>query len=316
MTDLLIKFHRLFYEPNNKYAYKKNNVLLWLLTNLMFRFAETLLNYWVRFKYIMGFYTMPNKNHIQEGLVVSLTSFPSRINIVWMTIDSIFRQTLQPECVNLYLSKMQFPKQFEDLPDNLLKMQSMGLNIIFVEDDLKPHKKYYYAFNEYSDKCIVTIDDDIYYRSDLLKHLWTLHLKFPHCVVANQGVVFYNISDSYSSWRISDNARMKPLHNAVAIGCGGILYPCSLLKNNEIYDKKLIKELSLSTDDLWLKVHELKNDIKVVIGEYFCISPNIVGSQKKSLSNKNWQNDNQNDINWSNLVDYYELPQLLNHRGM
>lgn len=171
-------------------------------------------------------------------------------------------------------------RQIEDLPDKLRKMQSMGLNIIFVEDDIRPHKKYYYAFQEYSDKYVVTIDDDIYYRSDLLEHLWALHLKFPHCVVANQGTFFNDLKDSYSSWRIYDNVRMKPSHNVVAIGCGGILYPCSLFQNEEIFDKKLIKELSLSTDDLWLKDHEIINDIKVVIGEYFCMSPNIIGSQK------------------------------------
>lgn len=311
MTDFLIWLHRFFYEPNNKHEYKTNNRLLWLMTNVMYRAVELLLYYWVKTRYSIGIKIIPHKSIIEEDLVVSLTSFPDRINIVWMTIDSIIRQTLQPKCINLYLSKMQFPKQLEDLPNKLLKMQSMGLNIIFVEDDLRPHKKYYYAFQEYSDKCVVTIDDDVYYRSDLLKHLWALHLKFPNFVVANQGVVFNNISDSYSSWRISDNARMKPLHNAVAIGCGGILYPCSLFKNKEIFNDQLIKELSLSTDDLWLKVHELKNDIKVVIGEYFCMSPNIIGSQKISLSNKNWQNDNQNDTNWRNMVNYYELTNIL-----
>ena len=312
MTDFLIWLHRFFYEPNHKHEYKTNNRLLWFMTNVMFRAVELLLYYWVKTRYSIGIKIIPHKSIIEEDLVVSLTSFPDRINIVWMTIDSIFRQTLNPKCINLYLSKMQFPKLLEDLPDKLLKMQSMGLNIIFVEDDLRPHKKYYYAFQEYTDKCVVTIDDDVYYRSDLLEHLWALHLQFPNFVVANQGVVFNNITDSYSSWRISDNARMKPLHNAVAIGCGGILYPCSLFYNKEIYNDKLIKDLSLSTDDLWLKVHEIKNDIKVVIGEYFCMSPNIIGSQKISLSNKNWQNDNQNDINWTNLVNYYELTNILN----
>lgn len=307
MTDFLIWFHRLFYEPNNRHSYKKNNKFLWLITNILYRLAEYLLNVWVRIKYSLGIYTKPNTDNFQKGLVVSLTSFPARINSVWLTIDSIFRQTMQPESLNLYLSKLQFPNMFVDLPLSLRKMCNRGLNIIFVDDDLRPHKKYYYAFLQYSDKCVVTIDDDIYYRSDMLAHLWQLHTMFPNCVVANQGAMFEDIHDKYSSWRLPDKERLTPSQKSVAIGCGGILYPCKLFKKTDIFDITKIKELSLSTDDLWLKAHELKNNIQVVIGEYFCISPNVIGSQKVTLSQDNWQHNNQNDINWKRLVEYYRL---------
>ena len=55
----------------------------------------------------------------------------------------------------------------------------------------------------------------------------------------------------------------------------------------------------------------IKNDIKVVIGEYFCMSPNLVGSQRISLSENNWKYHNRNDINWQQLVNYFHLNHFL-----
>ena len=39
----------------------------------------------------------------------------------------------------------------------------MGLEIIFVSDELACHNKYYYAFQQYSDDVIITVDDDVIY---------------------------------------------------------------------------------------------------------------------------------------------------------
>lgn len=92
-----------------------------------------------------------------KDLIISLTSYPKRIGYVWMTIETLLRQDVLPEKIILYLSKRQFPKQYDDLPANLLKLQNRGLEIIFVDDDLRSHKKYYYAMTEFPDKCVLTV---------------------------------------------------------------------------------------------------------------------------------------------------------------
>lgn len=52
-------------------------------------------------------------------------------------------------------------------------------------EDIRSHKKFYYAMQEYPDDMIITIDDDVYYRSDTIELLYQTHLKYPQDVCAN-----------------------------------------------------------------------------------------------------------------------------------
>ena len=45
----------------------------------------------------------------KEKIIVSLTSFPGRINEVWICIESLMRQTFKPDAIELWLSLKQFP---------------------------------------------------------------------------------------------------------------------------------------------------------------------------------------------------------------
>lgn len=57
-----------------------------------------------------------------------------------MVIETILSQSIKPDKVILYLSKVQFPRLEEDLPDSLLNMKARGLDIRFVEGDIRSHK--------------------------------------------------------------------------------------------------------------------------------------------------------------------------------
>ena len=66
-----------------------------------------------------------------------------------MVIETILSQSIKPDKVILYLSKVQFPRLEDDLPDSLLHMKASGLDIRFVEGDIRSHKKYYYVMQAY-----------------------------------------------------------------------------------------------------------------------------------------------------------------------
>lgn len=68
-------------------------------------------------------------------------------------------------------------------------------------------------------------------------------------------------------------------------------------------------ELALKADDLWLKAHEILQNIEVVAGEYYCIGPSILGAQKVNLMSTNC--NGENDIQWKNYVNIIELMNLL-----
>src|SRR5690606_33857937 len=79
----------------------------------------------------------------------------------------------------------QFPNQLNDLPQNILDLQSRGLEIKFCEN-IRSHKKYYYSLNLYPKNSVIMFDDDLYYHKDIVKHLIENHKKNPKSIIASR----------------------------------------------------------------------------------------------------------------------------------
>lgn len=60
----------------------------------------------------------PNSN-----VIISLTSYPARIDTIHLTIMTLLNQTMKPRKVMLWLAKEQFPNGGKDLPQKLLKLK-------------------------------------------------------------------------------------------------------------------------------------------------------------------------------------------------
>jgi len=198
-------------------------------------------------------------------LIVSLTSFPARIEFVWMTIHSLMNQTLKPKKIILWLSQEQYQTE-ESIPQSLRALKKRGLEIRFCED-IKPHKKYYHTMQEYPDDIVVTVDDDIFYPENHLEMLWKKHLEYPDAVCCwfahkikfdEQG----NIK-KYKEWESGVSGCTVPTIQIMAVGCGGVLYPPHKL-SERLFSIKDITELCPVTDDIWLKAMEVVNGVKVV----------------------------------------------------
>lgn len=191
--------------------------------------------------------TKPQKEGKYSEIIVSLTSFPARIKSVWIVIECIKRQTLRPKKIILWLSKEQFNDK-RNLPNSLLKLEDEIFQIRFIEGNLRSHKKYYYAFKEYSDNPIVTIDDDTLYSSHLLEELNKESLLNPDCVICNSGHVISR-EKMYTEWD-SVEIRTKDV-NILPIGISGVLYPPHIY-DKHIFDIDAIQKCCFNADDLWL----------------------------------------------------------------
>ncbi len=143
-------------------------------STVLLRLLNKLANIIVPFWYCVTFTPRISQKDIKPKLVVSLTSFPKRICTIHLVIESILRQSLRPNKVLLYLSKEQFGDTVDEsnLPKRLLALQKKGLEIIMVDGDLRSYKKFYYAFKDYPDSLVVTVDDDIIYNTDLIRTLF------------------------------------------------------------------------------------------------------------------------------------------------
>lgn len=196
--------------------------------------------------------TTPSESNDCVPVVVSLTSFPARINKVHIVIESLLRQRVQPEKIILWLSKEQFPKKEADLPKKLLSQQSRGLEIRFVDGDIRSHKKYYYVFREIPDKHILTIDDDLLFPSTFVQDTYAVAKDYPNSVVANFG--------SKISWNTTLNCFEKkyeriPPHstgkNLFFGSGGGTMFPPNKLAQY-LDDISVIMKLCPTADDIYL----------------------------------------------------------------
>ena len=111
---------------------------------------------------------------VPKELIVSMTSHPARINNVALVVETIYKQTRLPDKVILWLGESRFPGKYADLPKELVKLATdKKLDVRWCDDvDLKPHTKYFYAFKEYPDALIITVDDDILYHPKLIENLY------------------------------------------------------------------------------------------------------------------------------------------------
>lgn len=200
-----------------------------------------------------------------EGLIVSLTSFPARINDVWQVIECMKRQTLLPEKIILWLSREQFPSK-NYIPQSLKDREDSLFSIKFVDGDIRSHKKYYYVSKKYPDKLIFLIDDDIYYDTDIISRSIKAFQEYnSRCVVCNYGYQMkFNTNGClpYSKWKLIEE---KKVGKDLFFGSGG----GTLFRPSDFYSDlsniDLAIKLTPIADDIWLNAMALKKDLTKVI---------------------------------------------------
>lgn len=279
-------------KPYWKLVYKINKVLV----NLIFPISQ-------KWKKDYGL-------DADSRIVVSLTSYPARISTVWITVASLLQQTMRPYKLILWLAEEQFPRH--EIPDSLKRLTKRGLEIKFCEDDLKPHKKYYYAIQEYPDYYIITADDDILYPEDHIERLWKGYGKYPDTIICHWSHRIEFDSQGkfipYDDW--PDNGEEEPSFATLAVGCNGILYPPGSLPE-ETFDKNKIMETALDTDDLWLKCMEILNGWKTVnCNHTVLIYFNVLSTRNSGLWKGNTGENRNNDVMWDRFMNLY--PEVKN----
>lgn len=256
-------FDSLYSSINNKYSfldkikyYSVYRFFVRLLSNLV-------IPYYFKISRNNSTYKLGESFKANKRIIVSLTSFPLRIDKVWIVIESILRQECKPDKIILWLSKEQFPT-LDSLPKNLRLLRKRGLEVKLREKDLRSHKKYYYAFKEFPEDTIITIDDDIIYSPKLLKNLLLLSDKNPESICCNHGseilIEGKNIS-SYKDWKhikgeVTNSNRLLP------IGVGGVLYPPNSV-NYRVFNIDVFLEHCFLADDIWLNIMARLNNTNV-----------------------------------------------------
>lgn len=188
-----------------------------------------------------------------EEVIVSMTTYPERLEKVIWTIKSVLNQSVPVDRFILWLAEEQYPEK--KIPDELQEYLQYGLEIKFC-DDIRSHKKYFYTMLENPDAIVITVDDDVIYPEDTVEKLLKMHQKFPDVVICNQGRLIKFFGDEfapYAEWTVNIPRDMNyPSYWILPIGEGGVLYPSNSM-DKEVFNKENIISMAFTADDLWLK---------------------------------------------------------------
>ena len=190
----------------------------------------------------------------QHKIIISFTSHPKRFNLLNTLLKSIKSQTLEIKNIYFFLSEEE-KKQYT--------LNISEINLITVKENLRPHKKYYYAMQLFREYAIITIDDDIFYSPDTFESLFNSYLEYPNVISGRRSrFITYRKNGEfkkYSEWKFQQQYIKNPDFNIFLTGNGGILYPPDILSINK-NDLSLIYE-TLTTDDITLKYFSYRKGI-------------------------------------------------------
>ena len=300
MIDFLDRIYtgvgeRIFFSKTNIYSAQR--FIIRILSNILIP---------ILYQFGKKKYKLSSNNTDSPKHIVSLTSFPYRIKKVWIVIESILRQKHKPDKIIIWLSINQF-ESFGKLPKSLLNQQKRGLEIKFVDEDIKSHKKYYYALKEFPNDFLITIDDDIIYPTTLIGQLIELNKIYPTSICCHRAreIKFEGFRKkvlSYSSWEEIKHFD-GPNYNVFFTSGGGTLFPPSSL-HTEVLNQDIFKKYCFNADDVWLNVMSRLNSTSIVKSEYYSSLLPVVRYKDISLYKTN-QLLGENDKQLKDVNDYY-----------
>ena len=242
-------------------------------------------------------------------VIVSFTTYSKRIHTVHKVIATILKQTVQPDKVILWLSKENFPSGEKVFNEKLIDYSKKYIDIEWVDDDLKSHKKYYYALKKYPNAIIITIDDDLIYEKHMIEKLIQSYLMHPSAISAMRTHLIVQDDKGeiapYSEWKKEYNGLINiPSMQLFATTGAGTLFPPHCF-NKEVYNLEIIKKYCLNADDIWIKFMGILYNVPVVL-----VSKNeklvyIKNTQDIALYKNNIYRG-ENDKQLKNLLNYYQ----------
>lgn len=242
-------------------------------------------------------------------IIASLTTFPARINKVHLVIECLMRQTYDNMRIILWLSKDQFPNEI--ISNNLMRLEKYGLEIRYVEGDIRSHKKYFYAFNEYKDSLVFLVDDDILYPTWIVEESFNRYTQngAKNIVVGHWGykMTYDNEGDlkSYNEW--SQDFRDDDPNLFFGSGGGTLIRPSELC--GDCCNADLLFKLAPTADDIWLNAMCRLAGVKVIVNLNYHLP--IIIKNNIELRSVNFL-ENQNDVILKQIIDYYSKQKGVN----
>jgi hypothetical protein len=210
-----------------------------------------------RNKSIYSFYALKAKlsskvlpTHLNANFIVSIASYPKRDPLLPAVYEALNNQTSVPRKWILVLSEEDYP---QGLPKHLIKLENLGLEILWVKDNPYAVKKLIPVIEKYPHFSIITLDDDIIYHSSLIKGLLVEANKSPNSVIGYVGKAMLKKDKQLEMFY----RERKPASNTTAaeqvylIGWGGIYYPPKSLDERVLHMEAVHRIVPGRGSDFW-----------------------------------------------------------------
>lgn len=242
---------------------------------------------------------------MMEKLIISMTSYPARIQYVASVWFSILRQKVNTNlyhCV-LVLSEEEFPNKESNLPDDLNVLIDNGyIELLWTPKNTRSHKKLIPTLLKYPNNPILVIDDDQYRTNDWLSNFIEHHKKYPNDVLT--GISHFIIRDSKFY-----PCKLNPgLYNNArpANGRGGTLYPPHTFNDPDFYKTELYMKLSPTSDESWQFYFMRKHNIPVRLIPYTMDKHLVINAaQKMKTALWNVNNFGRYNLIWASINNYF-----------
>ncbi|EHR0063056.1 hypothetical protein P3426_000211 [Escherichia coli] len=232
--------------------------------------------------------------------IITLTSYHERFNTLYLTLESLFNQSVKPSNIYLWISQEDIDK-YGGLPDSLPRYINAGLTVKILKENIRSYKKLSYiedVLKKHNNiKFIITADDDIMYPRRWAQALIQTTKKHGsvscyrgHNLTYAEGSYNYNQSINQNKFSV------EPSFDLLPTGCSGICYLRESI--NKLVNDRRFLNFAYDADDIWYKAMTLSAGFKCVRVEPRNIHfPLIITCLSNALYSKNvWQNENDKKL--------------------
>ena len=211
---------------------------------------------------------------MREKVVISLTTLPTRLDKLLVTLKSLNNQTVPPDEIYLTLpiNCERLNMKYTDITDQVKNL----CTIVKIDQDYGPITKIVGALKKEKDPdtIIITVDDDIIYPPTLIEDLMYWHGKYPDSALGSSGLAIGSYPFRYSLIFNQEHQNhwftMKPSSRRnktdIIYGYAGALYKRYMFPSySDLYDELLSycmedRDLFLN-DDVVLSCYLNKQEI-------------------------------------------------------
>lgn len=251
----------------------------------------------------------------ETSVILSLTSYGKRVKgSVVYTIYSLLRQNVRAERIVLWLNEEEY--NTHNLPNDFVLLCKYGLEIRFAKD-LRSYTKIIHSLKHFTDKHIITADDDLYYSKTFVQEFIETHRKHPKAIISGYArmPIFDNTNKQlpYCKWPEYHHIQTDfkyDTYKLCPLGYGGVFYPCNTF-DIEAQNELVFTSLCPKADDIWLYVMGLRCKV-----EKRLLTESHISYYHTDIIRQYFTNDRltvknrfegENDIQLQALLKHYEI---------